>query len=141
MTLLQKNATATQIDEAEQLYFALFRRHIPDVLKQRFEHASRIMTEHVNTVNVAHYDKIIRAHTDLEALELAGRMFGKLSLLSLKIRLMIWIAETWPENRQFYVNDKNRNLLVGYAVCAFGTMRTIYKFIKGMVLLQRYGRI
>ncbi|MCJ7679673.1 MAG: hypothetical protein MUP70_03010, partial [Candidatus Aminicenantes bacterium] len=76
---------------------------------------------------------------DLEALELAARWRGRLTPLVLRFRLMVRLAETWPENRDLFINSRRRRI-VGWTAAVYGGLRTAFKLIKGLFLLWRVRR-
>ena len=120
--------------EAEKIYRAIFRTRIPDIIKQRFMDASSLLNDRSNKKEVDQYYGAIGAVGDLEALEVACRYLHKLPLLTRKLNIMVYIAETIPENQHLFVNQK-ASVVNGWWAFVAGGGRTVFKFGKGLLLL------
>lgn len=122
--------------EAVDIYRVLFKREIPGTIKARFLEASRQVDATRSAAEVAAYYAALARINDLEALEVASRYTGKLPLLPLKFRLMVFLAETIPENHDLFVNERPA-MLQAFLSLGLGLLRTIYKFAKGYLLLSK----
>ncbi|MBV7327897.1 hypothetical protein KFU94_06485 [Chloroflexi bacterium TSY] len=122
----------TPESEASQLYYAVFRRAVPLLLQERFEQISSQMFD--TFLDKTMYETALERAMDLEALEIAGRYTGRLSLLSAKIKLMVFLAETLPDHQRYFVNTR-ANPYVAILVIISGLFLTIYKLVKGLILL------
>jgi hypothetical protein len=122
--------------EAHQIYVAIFGREIPSVVLDRFVIASKRLNQSVLQAEMDDYYRAILACSDLEALELAARYTRRFPLLSRKLRLMAYLAETLPENQAYYVNERS-SFIGGMARSALGVFRTAYKMVKGLWLVRR----
>lgn len=121
--------------EAEKIYKAIFKTEIPLAVNERFQKASDLSTAGYSQADVGNYHRVLSRISDLEALELAARLKNKFPLLVLKFKIMIYLAETLPENRKYYINTKGRRI-TGFAVMIYSGFRTMFKFIKGWILLK-----
>jgi len=123
------------MDEAEKIFRATFKSQISLPLKERFNKASELFTITYSKEDIDAYNRALEKISDLEALELAARYRNKLPVLVLKFKLMVYLAETLPENLKFFINRKDRRL-IGYILIAYSGLRSMVKFIKGMFLLK-----
>jgi len=128
----------TQLCEMEgrKIYTAIFRRPVPPVVIQRFIAASAQLHRTVDPQELDRYYRAVAKCADLEALEIAARYARRSRLLSRKFRLMVYLAETLPENQPFFVNERS-NLLAGLWHSFTGVLWTAWKALKGVWLLKR----
>jgi len=125
------------MSEAEKIYFAIFKRKIPLSIYTHFENISKKINDKYTDEEIKrYYDYIAKIH-DIEALELAARYFKKLHILTEKFKIMVYLAETLPENYSVFVSEKN-SILSGYLSIAVSIFRTVYKLTKGSFLLMVY---
>ena len=66
---------------------------------QRFLPVIERLNAAASPAELAEYYRAVEAGADLEALELAGRLTGRLPLLTRKVQAMVALAETLPENQ------------------------------------------
>jgi hypothetical protein len=136
MSSFHSQPEASQEREAEKIYRSLFGRAIPDKLRLRFIEASNLdRPTHLSDLD--RYYEIIDGVRDLEALEIACRYTQRLPLLSRRFRIMVFLAETLPENRGYFIND-HKSLVRGVRALAAGAIRTGGKLVKGMLLLRAH---
>jgi hypothetical protein len=126
--------------EARSIYQALFRRDIPPILLQRFLPVVKRLNANASTAELAEYYRAVEAGADLEALELAGRLTGRLPLLTRKVQAMVALAETLPENQRFFVNQRS-SFFTGAATMAWAVAHTARQAVTGLRLLRggRHG--
>lgn len=122
-------------DEADKIYYAIFRREIPEPLIDRFKGASAEIEARYSAHEVEKYHRIIRKVNDLEALEYAGRFRKKLPLLSDKFKAMVFLAESLPENYRLFINEED-NRLKGYLWLPVIGIVSLCKMVKGLFLLM-----
>lgn len=122
--------------EATRIYRSLFNRDAPPLILSRFKRVSERLNDKVSPQDLEQYYQAIRRVGDLEALEVAGRFTKKLPLLSWKFQAMVYLAETLPENQDYFVNRQTGFLKGGWLIF-LGFMRTAYKLVKGFWLLGR----
>lgn len=121
--------------ETDAIYRALFRRDTPPILVQRFLPVIERLNATVSPAELAEYYRVVEAQSDLEALELAGRLTGRLPLLTRKMQAMAALAETLPENQPFYVNSRS-GFLTGAAAMAWAAAHTARQAARGLWLLR-----
>jgi hypothetical protein len=121
--------------EARAIYRSLFGRAIPPILVQRFLPVVERLNAGASLAELAEYYRAIEAGADLEALELAGRLTGRLPLLTRKVQAMVALAETLPENQRFFVNQRS-SFVAGAAAMAWAAAHTARQAAKGLWLLR-----
>lgn len=124
------------MDEADKIYSAIFRSPIPLPLKERFQRASKDLSAGYTQKELTQHNRAISQVADLEALELAARHTKNLPVLVMKFNLMVYLAETLPENRDFYINRKDTRHK-GWAFLIFSGLRMVIKLSKGLLLLVK----
>ena len=125
--------------EGQLIYRTLFRGEIPEVLAERYERAARDLDRSADPRAVTAVQKLIDQRADLEAAELAGRLTGRLPLLTRKFAAMTYLAETLPDHQRFFVSRRS-NQVAGVAVLAWAGMVTAVKLARGLWLLRSVGR-
>lgn len=125
------------MDEAQRIYNALFKKEIPPHLKKRFyEAVNRLLVSYSPERKEQHRRVIVKVR-DIEALEMAARIKNRLPLLVSKLRLMVYLAETLPQNMNYFINPQDRKFR-GKGIVFFSGLRSIIKYIKGVFLLRKY---
>ncbi|MBC8413834.1 MAG: hypothetical protein ISR96_12260 [Nitrospira sp.] len=121
-------------NEADKIYRCLFEKTVPDDVAERYsqviERIERIYPDDVRDVR-----KCIEQCKDLEALEIYARHTGKLPLLSAKFKIMVFLAETLPENYGQYINERDR-VFLAYILLGTSVIRTAFKFIRGAIAIR-----
>ena len=122
--------------DAERIYRSIFGRPIPGIISERFVLPSVQLITSASEIEQARYRHVMNNVNDLEALEVAARFSGALPLLTRQFRLVVYLAETLPENRHFFVNDRDGRIR-GVLAIVIGGIRTVCKLAVGYVLLRR----
>jgi hypothetical protein len=123
-------------EEATKVYRALFRGAPPAALVERFAAASEQLDRRAEPAELARYERWLARVDDLEALEVACRYTRRLPLLSRKVHLMVYMAETLPEYHREFVNE-HTSFAGGVKALFAGAFRTAAKLTKGLILLAR----
>ncbi len=121
--------------ETNAIYRALFGRDAPPIVAQRFLPVVERLNAAASPAELHAYYRAIETRCDLEALELAGRLTGRLPLLTRKLQAMVALAETLPENQPVYVNQRS-SLVAGAAAMAWAATHTARQAAKGLWLLR-----
>lgn len=121
--------------ESRSIYQVLFHCDIPPILLQRFLPVIERLNATASPAELAEHYRAIENGADLEALELAGRLTGRLPLLTRKLQAMVALAETLPENQPFYVNQRT-SFVAGAAAMAWAAAHTARQAAKGLWLLR-----
>ena len=125
----------TMQTEPQLLYQTLFGAPIPPVVEERFLGAAAILDRSASPAELAAYSRAMSAGVDLEALELAARYTKRLPLLTRKLALMAYLAETIPANQDRYVNRRG-NFFTGALHVAGAVVRTVGKMVIGLLALR-----
>ena len=135
------NAPSTEFatrreQEGRRIYRALFRRDIPSILLERYLIAAERLDAELDAKDLdAHYHAV-EAQNDLEALEFAARLTGRLPLLRRKFQAMVYLAETLPDHQVFFVNRRS-NWLGGIVTLGSSAFVSVVQGIKGLLALRR----
>ena len=125
--------------EAQSVYWALFRGDAPFILIQRYEQAARQLDGAANPGDISAIHQLLAQRADLEAAELAGRLTGRLPLLTRKFSAMTYLAETLPDHQRFYINSRS-SLAGGVMMLTWAGMLTAVKLARGLWLLRSVRR-
>ncbi len=120
-------------NEAKKIYSAIFKKEIPEIIQSRFEKISSKIDASYSDKETQKYYKYFCETSDLEALEIAGRVLKKLPVLTDKFKVMVYLAETLPENYPLFVNERSQ-LLIGYFSLFISLLRTGCKLVKGVFI-------
>jgi hypothetical protein len=123
-------------DEAERIYRAIFRKAIPELVRERYYRAAEILFSRLPPEEDQIYQDVMNKVHDLEAVEIAARRENKMPLLVFRFRLMVHLAENLPADQHIFFNSSDRKI-PSYFSLLFGGARTLYKTLKGRLLLRR----
>lgn len=121
--------------ELDLLYRSLFGKPAPEALARRFAPVSQQIDQQVDPHELAAYRRALETCTDLEALEYAARLSGRLPLLSRKLRACVALAETLPENQAAYIARRASRAAALRELAAAG-VASAFKAAKGFWLLR-----
>lgn len=121
-------------NEAEKIYYAIFKKNIPLSTKNHFDKISEKIDARYPLNEITKYHHLLAKAVDLEAIEVAARYLRTCPILNDKFKLMIFLAETLPENYGVFINEQSRHLSA-YLSLAFSVFRTVYKLSKGAFYL------
>lgn len=121
--------------EAQKLYYALFDKKIPSCIETYFASLTEKIDRRFSQEEIDKYFNCLKKVNDIEALELAARHLKKLPILTVKIKTMLYLAETQPENYNEYINEENERCHA-YILLICAVFRSSYKLAKGFVLLK-----
>ena len=127
-------------EEAIKVYRALFRGEPPASLVERYAAASVQLDGRADPAELALYQRWLARVDDLEALEVACRYTRRLPILSRKLHLMVYMAETLPDYHAEFVNERT-SLAGGVKALVAGAFRTAAKLTKGLVLIARLPHV
>jgi hypothetical protein len=120
--------------EAEYLHRILFGSAAPEEIRRQYTAALSVHP----LANPVPIERLIAAGADLEAIELALRKTNPANALTTCFRVLCYLAEARPEYFTRFVAER-RHFAGGAVALAFHAARTLYKSIKGGLLLWRYG--
>ncbi len=122
-------------NETDRIYEAVFDRKVPEDVKKHFNILSQKIESRFPEEEVNKYMECIEKVHDLEALELAARHLKKLPLLTEKFKIMVYLAETRPENYNIFVNEEP-GLFRGCTLLLLSALRTGLKMTKGLFIIM-----
>lgn len=128
------------MSDAAKIYKALFKRDVPVSIEEKYRKAFKALAAEFPEAQVEEYKTAVENINDLEALELAGRYRIKLPLLVHAFMIMVYIAETLPENQNDYIKFKTRQVS-GFLSMGYGCCRTVVKLLKGLFLLRKMKNV
>ncbi|MCS7237266.1 MAG: hypothetical protein NZ899_03245 [Thermoguttaceae bacterium] len=124
--------------EAARLFRAIFGHNPPDAFTKWFVSTPTSVFPPFSEEMWRNYFWVLTRVKDLEALEFASRLFGRNQVLTYKLRLAIYLAECCPGFRRWFVNRADLPFLVALAKLGLAKLYTLWKLLKGLVLLLRY---
>lgn len=124
---------------ADRLHRTLFARDVDPATRARFDAAAERLARSFPAEEVAEFHAAVAAVGDLEALEMACRVTGRLPLLSRHFLLMVYLAEADPRNCADIVN-RCHNVTGAWAALVAGALRTAWCLAKGLVLMRKVPR-
>ena len=99
-------------EEVIYLYKNIFKKHPCQTIIKEYVRANRKLLPPAETNSLKH---IIAQKADFEAIELAWRFKNANNPLTKKIHILMYIAETSPENYEIFLNTKNKQIIsLGY---------------------------
>ena len=122
--------------EASLIHHATFGREVPEEVARRYAEAHAQSLLRSSPSQRAWIQRVLDAGADLEAVEVALRAGSPDHILCTKFRLLVYIAEAFPEYYEDFINEKPRHRHA-LLVLGFQGFRTIVKRIKGGWLLRR----
>ena len=126
-------------DEGKIIYRMLFPgRPIPNDFRERYIRALHdlALEEHPNQTGL---NRLLQAGADLEAAEVYLRSRSAGNLLTVKCRLVSYLAETSDDNYELFVNDKPGHWMPIACLGVGYVLRTLYKRLKGKYYAVQYG--
>jgi hypothetical protein len=121
--------------EAERIYYTIFNKNIPASIRTHFNVLSKRIESCFSAEEIKKYFECIEKVRDLEALELAARHLKKIPVLTEKFKIMVYLAETLPENYAVFINEQPKFFLACILLIS-SIFRTGYRVAKGMVILM-----
>jgi hypothetical protein len=121
--------------EASALHRAAFGRDVPEEVAQQYAEAHGVALLRVDITASKWMQRVLEKGADLEALEVALRSRQPDHILCHKLKLLIYIAEAFPEYYADFVNEERRRAGGFYSLALHG-LRTVCKYLKGRWLLR-----
>jgi len=120
--------------EVIYLYKKIFGEFPPQIIIKEYIKANNLLLSEQERLKIK---EIILKKADIEAIEIASRIKFKNNLLTKKIHILMYLAETIPQNFETFISVKNRRIF-SVIDLTYNFVRSIYKYVKGMILLKRY---
>jgi hypothetical protein len=121
--------------EASALHRAAFGRDVPNEVAQKYVEAHHVVRSLVDITESNWMQRVLAKRIDLEALEVSLRSRQPDHVLCHKFKLLVYIAESFPQYYVDFVNEERRRFEGFYSLALYG-LRTVYKYLKGRWLLR-----
>jgi hypothetical protein len=122
--MTETNDTANLIQEAEYFYQKIFAAPVPRPILEKYIAANRKKMPRPDE----RIRNLVLKKADIEAVEMAWRFKSPRNVLTKKIHILIYLAETTPENFSLFFNTKNKRF-------------SSFIVLKGKFLLKRYNLV
>ena len=122
-------------EEAELVYRAVFGQVAPEPILARFAEVAPRLERGTPADELARCRAAIRTASDLEALEFACRVSGRMELLTRKTRTVVRLAETLPDHQHHFIS-RDGGLFTGFFVLCRGGVRGAWKLARGWWILR-----
>lgn len=126
-------------EEAYRLHLCVFGQPPRPILVERFAALSLRIDLTASGAEKERYYRILDNAPDLEAVEFAARITKRVPLLTRKFRAIVALAETLPENQDFFIN-RHAGWLTGALACFWACLWALYKLPVGLWYLRQVGR-
>ena len=121
--------------EACALHRAVFGFEAPKQVGQRYVEAHGFVLSRMDATDSNWMQRVLDIRADLEALELVLRIRQPGHVLCHKFKLLIYIAEAFPEYYCYFVNEDRHRFRAFFRLTLNG-FRSLYKYFKGWFLLR-----
>jgi len=123
--------------EAEVFHQVIFGEPVPADIRQAFVAANRILLKDAPKVIPVKIDFIIERSLDVEAIEFALRRRDPQNLLTKKLLIICYLAESRGAYFSTFVNEEPQPVR-GFIKVSFASLRSAYKLLKGHFLIRIY---
>ena len=123
--------------EAAHLFRVLFCEEAPQIIKARYCDAHVYMFNDAPQQELQTIGQVVEHRLDAEAVEVFLRRKGRPHLLTMKMQLLIYLAELYPDYYCMFVNEADSRWLAAWIIM-HSLIRWPYAFIKGAYLTWRY---
>lgn len=116
-----------------------FKKETDEMTIDRYIHANKEVfsnnkiTEHQSIL----LESLIENNVDIEAIEFAWRLKDRENVLSKKIQIVFYLLEVKSEFFILMINER-KSILKASIILSFSICHSIYKLLKGLILLRRY---
>jgi len=126
--------------EAEVFHQSIFGRPVPPDIREVFVTANNILLKNAAKVTPVRIDLIIDRSLDVEAIEFALRRRDPQNLLTKKLLILCYLAESRNAYFTAFVNEEPKPVR-GFIQVLLATFRSAYKLLKGHFLIRIYDDI
>ena len=124
--------------EAEVFHQAIFGRPVPGDIREAFVSANKLLLKDNKKVTPVRIELILRRSLDVEAIEFALRRRNPQNLLTKKLLILCYLAESRSVYFGTFVNEQYRPVRA-FIKLSFATFRSVYKLLKGRCLMRIYN--
>ena len=123
--------------EAEFFHERIFGQPIPDEIRARYVRANGMLLKDTEAVRQVRINLILERSMDVEAIEFALRRRAPQNLLTKKLLILCYLAESRSDYYTRFVNEQEKSYRA-YLELSVSTLRSLYKLLKGRWLIWRY---
>ena len=125
------------IDEAIVFHNMIFKSEPKQEIINKYIAAHDIYINNASEKNLIWMKKALNLNLDFEALEMVLRFTNGRHILVRKIKILIYITESYPAYYNRFVNEVPQRAEAILSL-GFHSLRSIYKLLKGLSLLLYY---
>lgn len=126
------------IAQAHYLSDELFGARAPDALATAYARAHAHALGVFEGAECGVVDSLVRLGLDLVAVEYAMRIREPTNLLTKKVRIFVYLAESHPDYFAFFINDRDSSVYRSIGALILEMFRSGWKALKGLWLIWRY---
>ena len=123
--------------EAELFHKRLFDRPIPDEVRKAYISANGLLLKGTTHLLQVKIELILELSMDVEAVEFALRRSSPQNILTKKLLILCYLAESRKDYFATFVNEKNLPFRA-FVELSLYTLRSLYKLLKGRCLIWIY---
>lgn len=123
--------------EAEFFHEKIFGWPIPEEIRAGYVAANRILLKNTRNLSNVRIELIVQRSMDVEAIEFALRRRTPQNLLTKKLLILCYLAESRSDYFATFVNEQHRPFRAFFALSLY-TFRSLYKLMKGRCLIWIY---
>ena len=123
--------------EAEFFHQAIFGRPVPQDIREAFVSANQLLLKDTSKVTPVKIDSILERSLDVEAIEFALRLKDPQNLLTKKLLILCYLAESRSAYFSTFVNEEHQPARA-FIKLSLTTFRSVYKLLKGHLLIRIY---
>lgn len=123
--------------EAEVFHQVIFGRPVPADIRYAFVSANQILLTNASKLTPVKIDLILERSLDVEAIEFALRRRNPQNLLTRKLQILCYLAESRRAYFDTFVNEEHQPVRA-FMKLSFATLRSAYKLLKGHFLIRIY---
>ena len=124
--------------EAEVFHQAIFGKPVPAEIRDAFITANKLLLNDPTKTAPVKIDLIVERSLDVEAIEFALRRKNPQNLLTKKLLILCYLAESRSAYFKTFVNEENQPVKA-FIKLSGTTLRSVYKLLKGHLLIRIYG--
>jgi len=128
---------STLEQETAHFFRVLFCGEAPQIVKARYRDAHRYMFNESPQQELQTVGRVVENRLDAEAVEVFLRRKGRPHILTMKMQLLIYLAELYPSYYHLFMNETSSRWLAALTIMG-SLVRWPYSFIKGAYLTWRY---
>ena len=123
--------------EAEFFHQQIFDRPVPDRIRADYISANETLLKDTSNLSPVRIELILERSMDVEAIEFALRRSIPQNILTKKLLILCYLAESRKDYFATFVNEQNQPFRAFFEL-SFHTFRSLYKLLKGRSLIWIY---